>query len=426
MGRHQWLTGTIGILSAALALSGCGSSGPERTPRLTVTPRAGLVDRARTITISGLDPGEHVTLDARTRIAGAIWGSSTDYAADRHGEVDLSTAAPISGSYHGASVMGPFWSESYEHDAATVDRSASVTTLTATTGSGHSTSATVTQSYRGPGVRAQPATLARQGFVGDYFTPRRRLRGDPAVVIWGGSEGGDASVIPDAQLLASNGIPSLAIAYFDAPGLPCSLSNIPIEYFVKAIRWLKQQPSIDPGKIWAWSVSRGSEALGLVAAHWPDLVHGLIDVSGSSVVNESFKGHCVTTTLSAWTLKGHAVPYDTGFGTTGLIPTLARPATIPFGHYHGPVLLVSGAADGIWPSDRYEDIIMRELRTDPAAHLHLNYPHAGHADLGPPYTPVLLEANDHGTTVHLGGTAAGYENARLHDWPAMLHFITSH
>jgi hypothetical protein len=69
---------------------------------------------------------------------------------------------------------------------------------------------------------------------------------------------------------------------------------------------------------------------------------------------------------------------------------------------------------------------MRELRTDPAAHLHLNYPEAGHADLGPPYTPALLQTNDHGTTLHLGGNAAGSENARLHDWPAMLHFITSH
>jgi hypothetical protein len=66
------------------------------------------------------------------------------------------------------------------------------------------------------------------------------------MIVWGESEGGDDAVIPDAELLASHGIPTLAIAYFDAPDLPCSLSNIPIEYFVKAIRWLKHQPGINP------------------------------------------------------------------------------------------------------------------------------------------------------------------------------------
>jgi hypothetical protein len=426
MSRRRWLTGAIGILSAALVLGGCGSSGPERTPRLTVVPRAALVDRARSITISGLDPGEHVTLDARTSIAGAVWGSSTEYAADRHGTVDVATAQPISGSYHGASAMGPFWSESDQHGGPTAGDSTDVTRLTATTGSGHSTSVTVLQSYRGPGVRGQPTTLARQGFVGEYFTPPGQRRRGPAMIVWGGSEGGDAAVIPRAELLASHGIPTLAIAYFDAPGLPCSLSNIPIEYFVKAIRWLRRQSGVDPGRVWAWSVSRGSEPLGLVASHWPGLVHGLIDESGSSVVNESFAGNCRANAVSAWTLGGRVVPYDTAFGATGLIPSLARPATIPFARFHGPVMLVSGADDAVWPSSRYEDIIMHELSADPAPHVHVNYAAAGHADLGPPYTPELLETNDHGTTVHLGGTEAGYEAAHLQDWPALLRFVTDH
>lgn len=422
----RWVTGPLGILCAAFALSGCGGSSRERTPSLTVAPRSGLIDLARTITISGLDPGEHVTLDARTNIAGAVWSSSTAYAADRHGTVNVSTAPPTSGAYHGLSAMGPFWSESYQHSGPTASDSGNVTRLTATTGSGHSTAVTVTQSYRGPGVRAQRTTLARQGFVGEYFTPGGHHRGGPAMIVWGGSEGGDGAVIHEAELLASHGIPTLAIAYFDAPGLPCSLSNIPIEYFVKAIHWLRRQPGVDPTRVWAWSVSRGSEALGLVATHWPDLLHGLIDESGSSVVNESFVGNCPATAVSAWTLHGSVVPYDTAVGTTGLIPSLARFATIPFNDFHGPVLLVSGADDGVWPSNRYEDIIMRELRADPAPHVHLNYANAGHADLGPPYTPEKLEDNDHGTIAHLGGTEAGYEAAKLRDWRAMLQFVTDH
>ena len=87
---------------------------------------------------------------------------------------------------------------------------------------------------------------------------------------------------------------------------------------------------------------------------------------------------------------------------------------------------VSGAEDEIWPSDRYEHIIMRELRADPALHVHLNYAHAGHADLAQPYIPIRLQSDDHGRIVSLGGTAAGYEQPHEHDWPALMRFMTAH
>ena len=90
------------------------------------------------------------------------------------------------------------------------------------------------------------------------------------------------------------------------------------------------------------------------------------------------------------------------------------------------MLLVSGSDDGLWPSDGYENVIMRELHADPAAHIHLNYANAGHADLDPPYLPVQPTSDDHGTLVRFGGTVAGNEDAREHDWPAMLRFIKSH
>ena len=356
---------------------------------------------------------------------GGVWSSSARYTAGHDGKVDLATTAPTSGSYHGKSAMGPFWSATYQHPTSDQENRIS-TKLTASTGDGHASSVTVTQRFRSAGVTAHSETLAGPGFVGEFFTPAHHRHDGPAVITWGGSEGGDAATVPEAVLLASHGIPALAIAYFDEPGLPCSLSNIPLEYFVKAIRWLKDRRGIDPDRVWGWSVSRGSEALGLIATHWPHLLHGLVDESASSVVNESYPGQCPTTAVSSWTLRGRAVPYDTAFGAESLLPGKARPATIPFSRYRGPVLLVSGAEDEIWPSDRYENIIMRELRADPATHIHLNYAHAGHSDLGQPYTPIQLQIDDHGRVLSLGGTAAGYEQAREHDWPALLHFLTTH
>jgi len=41
---------------------------------------------------------------------GVPWQASASYRADAGGDVDLSTAAAISGSYHGVSSMGLIWS----------------------------------------------------------------------------------------------------------------------------------------------------------------------------------------------------------------------------------------------------------------------------------------------------------------------------
>jgi hypothetical protein len=41
---------------------------------------------------------------------------------------------------------------------------------------------------------------------------------------------GSAPAAAGQGVLASHGIPALGIAYFDAPGLPCALSRIPLEY----------------------------------------------------------------------------------------------------------------------------------------------------------------------------------------------------
>ncbi len=419
----MWLLKIVAVALVALAMAGCSRAAAPAL-HLSVAPRIGLVDRTRAITISGLSPGERVTLKAQITLPGSVYGSRTVFRADRHGRVDLATAAPLSGAYHQPSAMGPFWSASFEHRGGPAFATNTVTRLTATTADGRTSSVTVTQNTLAAGVTVQNETLAAQGFVGAYFTPARLHPHGPSMVIWGGSEGGDEALFAEAALLASHGIPTLALAYFDEPGLPCSLSNIPIEYFVKAITWLKQQPGIDPHRVWAWGTSRGSEALGLVASHFPQLLHGIIDASASF-------GHLP---LGARQLhRNDTGRLDTrrqacrlGDRILSVAPKLNNPGTIPFGRYHGAVLLVSGSDDGLWPADGYENVIMRELHADPAAHVHLNYPDAGHADLGPPYQPLQSSTDDHGTLVRFGGTVAGNENAREHDWLAMLRFIKSH
>lgn len=136
------------------------------------------------------------------------------------------------------------------------------------------TGASVTQLYSGPGVGEHTETLAKVGFIGRYFTPPDGARG-PAVVVWGGSEGGFGVNGEEAALLASHGIPALALAYFDEPGLPCSLSNIPLEYFGNAIRWLRSQPQVTEDQEPRGIIDLGGTPSANNAAHehdWPAMI----------------------------------------------------------------------------------------------------------------------------------------------------------
>jgi hypothetical protein len=100
------------------------------------------------------------------------------------------------------------------------------TELTFSAGAQRLASARVTQSLIGENVELHVERLASTGFVGVYFTPGPGRGRRPATVVWGGSEGGLATATC-AAMLASHGIPALALAYFGEPGLPANLSRIP-------------------------------------------------------------------------------------------------------------------------------------------------------------------------------------------------------
>lgn len=87
-------------------------------------------------------------------------------------------------------------------------------------------------------------------------------------------------------------------------------------------------------------------------------------------------------------------------------------------------MLISGADDQLWPSNVYADRIMTALRADPARHVHLNYPGAGHGVFSFPFLPPVIEYRySHGSLIDLGGTAAGDNAAHVSDLPAAIRFI---
>ena len=434
----------LGVLAAAVVClggAGCGVT-VKSAATVAITPSVGLMDQARAIVISHLSPGETVVVSARSLRPSGVWTARATFKADGSGFVDIAGEAPLSGSYRGVSPMGLLWSEHLSGSGSAPLNGVTVTTLTVSAANRRPATARLTQVLDGPGVTEHSERIAQAGFFGEFFAPPGLVRRRPAVVVWGGSEGALGDGPSEAALLASDGIPALALAYFDEPGLPCSLSDVPLEYFVRAIRWLRSRPDVNPNRVWILSGSRGTEAELLVAAHWPGLVHGIVAEAASSIAYGSIRGSCLPSAGAAWTLHGRAVPYDAptagaamtenpdgsmsevGSLEAGLAQPSAAAAAIPVRNITASVMLVSGGDDQLWPSAVYAKRIMAGLRSDRAPHFHLNYPAAGHVVLDIPYGPPITKAQEPTFVLDLGGTPTADEAAYESDWPAMIRFIS--
>ena len=220
--------------------------------------------------------------------------------------------------------------------------------------------------------------VATQEFSGLYATTAaEKTTRHPAVLLIGGSEGGNDEQVT-AAAFTLHGMSALSIAYFDAPGLPPTLSKIPLEYFAHALTWLRSQPGVDPARVWVAGTSRGSEAAQLLAVYYPGLVHGVIAGSPSNVTNCSYPtGHkpCVG---AAWTYHGNPLPYSADFNNPA--PSDNEKAVIPVERIKGPVIAVCGGADQVWRSCLLGRAILNRRRshhTPYTDHLY-SYPDAGH------------------------------------------------
>jgi hypothetical protein len=93
----------------------------------------------------------------------------------------------------------------------------------------------------------------------------------PALLVLGGAEGGRDWARGVARQLAQEGYVALAQSYFNGPGLPRALANVPLERFRRAVDYLQALPSVQPGQLGVVGLSKGAEAALALAAHEPRL-----------------------------------------------------------------------------------------------------------------------------------------------------------
>ncbi|SRR5579875_362606 len=438
--------GTLVFAVTAALLAGCsgpapqhhGSPGPTAPevagghPAVDAAPASGLADGEFHLIVSGLRAGEQVQVEAQaTDATGEAWRSDATFAADARGQVNLDHSAPLAGSYSGIDPAGLLWSM---HPSNGTDprlaffvppRPGWKVTLTVRAAGRLIGVIAVRRLMEGPGVSEHPVSLAGAGFAGDYFAPRATPSGRPGVLVIGGSDPGMQVPIDAAALLASHGVPALAVCYFGCPGLPANLDRIPMEYFVRALRWLAARPGVDPGRLWVVGISRGSEAALLLGAYFPQMVHGVVGEVPSDVVNEALVGFRPVD-QSAWTLGGRQLPFTRQFGNPH--PTDVPKAVIPVQRIAGPVLLIAAADDQLWPSPAYSQAIMDRLSAyhRPFPRRLLNLPDAGH-DIAEmvPNLPAGTSTFFQGHIYSLGGTRASNQAAKVIAWNALLRTLAA-
>jgi dienelactone hydrolase len=408
MDRRRWAAVVVALL---VAVPAAGAQSGKIA--VTVVPKSSFVDQPVRIRISGLHARSSAEIQLRVRDArGRLWHSSARFRADARGVVDLNRGFARSGGYRGRWGMGLLASLTTPARAPlSVFRAGATQTfhLEVHARGQRIASAIFLRSMPGA-VLDRPVSLDEAGFLGVYEsrkTPGPRM---PGILLLGGSEGG----LPTgalSRMLAARGYSTLGVAYFGAPGLPQTLARIPLEYFERALTWLRAQPQVDPSRIVVLGVSRGSEAAQLLGAYYPSLVSGVVASVPSNVALCGYPD-C---SQPAWTLNGTPLPYTQQFDNPD--PTDDPEAVIPDERIHGPLFAVCGGSDLVWFSCPYARAIMARL----AAHGHPHpdvsfaYPRAGHG-VGAllPYLPVAPRS------FYLNPAD---ERAREAVWPQLLSFL---
>ncbi len=233
-----------------------------------------------------------------------------------------------------------------------------------------------------------------QRFVADLYCSPDSTN-SLGILLLGGSEGG----IPRgyrAAFFATNGYPTLALAYFKEKGLPESLQLIPLEYFNKAIEWMETNKQTRIRRVVVVGISRGAELALLLGSTNPK-IKGVIALSPSSVVWNGMPNELPILPCSSWTLGGKPVPFMPYDSTKVAAPkdvhdiyrsfqealkqkAAVEKATIKVERIHGPVLLASGQDDEIWPAGQMTDAICSRLNEKGFKYEYenFNYPDAGH------------------------------------------------
>jgi dienelactone hydrolase len=411
-----------------------------------------MVDGPVSIKAVGLLPREVATVRASLRDdAGLLWSSWASFEVGASGELTLERVAPLAGTYSGVDPEGLLWSmvpesrdAAQEHGFKTGIAGTPLDIQVEQVGEvvgGYSAEL----SWLAPGVTQEE--VRSHGLVGMSFTPSGPGP-FPGVLVFGGSDGGLR--LDTAALLASHGFFALALAYFRYPGLPEELVEIPLEYFGRALDWLRGDSRADPSRgLGVVGRSRGGE-LALVLGSVFEQVEAVVAYVPSGIVHSGIRGgpESWQASVPAWTRVDHALPFLGHQDPTGRASDLPAPialttlycrdladwaaverAAIPVERSRARILMLSGGADAMWPSALLSELAVARLARHryPLPFRHQAFPEAGHRFVFPTLPATVTSGRhpaDH-QVYEYGGTPQGNVRAGRLAHQQMLEWLSA-
>ncbi len=292
-------------------------------------------------------------------------------------------------------------------------------------------------------------SAVQQPFVGTICTPTGSGK-HPAILLLGGSEGGDLMGRVLAPVVAAHGYIGVSVAYFGEPGLPKYLVDVPVETVGRALDAVLARPDVDAAHIGILGGSKGGELALLAASLYPQIDAVVADVP--SPFAWAGLGASGLSTKCSWTQGGKELPcvayssgpaaQQVGYEYMHHEPLVIRPlydesmqdtaavhaAFFALEQIHGPVLCLSADDDQLWDSPAQCTLAMAYL----AAHHHayadrsVSYPNAGHTFLwamNGPSSAITAIPLPGGSSMALGGTADGDAQAASQAWPLIWRFF---
>lgn len=413
-------------------------------PKFHVTQNSPLIDTTLEIRITNLPSDEVVMLKAEMYDnLGMHWESFAELMSDDKGEINLATAQPISGTYLTPDVTGLFWSMSpipNDKPKRRTPLKPLETKLFLIKGREILCSTSIIREV--VSSKVDRLSVREEDIVGTFF-----FHPDagplPTVMVLGGSEGGLRE--SNAALLSSHGLNTLALAYFGIEDLPKELVNIPLDYIEGAIDWLNGNPNVDSEKLGVFGTSKGGELALLSASMFP-AIKAVVGYVPSGVVYPGIGQSALG--LTSWQYKGQSLPFAYGKVPMEVTKKLKqaiqtgkpiswrktyqywaegeKQAEIAVEDIQGPILLISGGDDQLWPADFLSEKVITRLKehNHPYNFEHINFPKAGHSFSAPgfPTTQSVMSPFGNGKLL-LGGTPKDNSQAQSDAWRRTVAFF---
>jgi uncharacterized protein len=238
----------------------------------------------------------------------------------------------------------------------------------------------------------------------------------PLLVYFGGSEGGNSMTkennFIERKMYTDEGYAMLAIGYFGMEGIPNELDRISLNAIYEEIKRVQSNPKIDATCVAVMGGSKGAELALALASKYSD-INAVVSFSGSHVSFNSTSVaadgrtpsfHYNNLPLPYVTVPKKAIPYlligdfrkahELALEDTSAVEA----AAIAVENINGPILLVSGEKDHVWPSAEMSTEIVNRLKNKDFSYpyQHIIVPNGTHFQPQSDYHPqaiAFLEKN---------------------------------